>query len=344
MTSNPLWFVLAGFLLGFATSTLWEWFHFRKARLRLLEARTREVETGVRSRVEETAGAPARTVTAEREWTGQAYRSPGVFLESESPEPEKVAAPRPAVEPRRAVDDLVDDLAEQDQPLPPPTVAEVAAARVGSLPPRRRQEVLAALRRTTPPATKTDISSATKAFADSDDVQPFADEAPLAPPDPGRAWRDDKSLTKPSTDHPDDLSKITGIGDVYRQRLFRAGYYTWRQIAEADLSTLRQATGAYPSSNVEEWPPQARALMAKYQREQAAYDGPPPDELTKILGIGKVSAQTLYRAGICTYEQLASASVPALAALFPIAVAGDQPDFAAWIVQAARLADQKHGS
>lgn len=339
MTSNPLWFVLAGFLLGFATSTLWEWFHFRKARLRMLESRTRDVDGGVRSRTDESAGVPSRRVAAEREWTGQAYRSPGIFLESESPEPERIAARRPAAEPSWPVD-VHDD---QDAPVPPPTVAEVASARVGSLPPRRRQEVLAALRRTTPPPAKPETPTAAKVGADDDEGPPF-DDAPLAPPDPGRAWRDDMSLTQPSTDHPDDLSKITGIGDVYRQRLFRAGYYTWRQIAEADLPTLRQATGAYPSSNVEEWPPQARALMLKHKREQASYVGPPPDELTKILGIGKVSAQTLYRAGICTYEQLASASVPALAALFPIAVAGDQPDFAAWIVQAARLADQKHGS
>ncbi len=28
MTMRLLWFVLAGFLLGFAASTLWEWLHF----------------------------------------------------------------------------------------------------------------------------------------------------------------------------------------------------------------------------------------------------------------------------------------------------------------------------
>ena len=54
--------------------------------------------------------------------------------------------------------------------------------------------------------------------------------------------------------------------------------------------------------------------------------------------------QSLYRAGICTFEQLAVTPVEELAALFPIAVAGDQPDFAQWVAQATRLADAKHQS
>jgi predicted flap endonuclease-1-like 5' DNA nuclease len=64
--------------------------------------------------------------------------------------------------------------------------------------------------------------------------------------------------------------------------------------------------------------------------------------MTKILGIGPVSASVLYRSGICTYEQLASTPVNDLEALFPIAVAGDQPDFGQWVTRAAALADEKH--
>src|SRR5690606_239608 len=173
---------------------------------------------------------------------------------------------------------------------------------------------------------------------------PHDESAPTAP-EPARprpSWRDDPNLTRRSQEHPDNLSKIRGIGDVYRQRLYRAGIYTWHQVATTDVSHLRQATNAHPSSNVEEWPVQARQLAEQQGRVNAVYIGPPPDELTQIVGIGPVSAQTLYRAGICTFEQLAMTPVDELAALFPVAVAGDQPDFAHWIAQATALADAKH--
>ena len=82
--------------------------------------------------------------------------------------------------------------------------------------------------------------------------------------------------------------------------------------------------------------------MEKHGRKNAVYGGPQPDDMTKILGIGPVGASVLYRAGICTYEQLATTPVADLEALFPVAVAGDQPDFAAWVARATMLADEKH--
>jgi predicted flap endonuclease-1-like 5' DNA nuclease len=146
---------------------------------------------------------------------------------------------------------------------------------------------------------------------------------------------------KRTENYPDELSKIKGIGDVYKKRLYAAGIYTWHQIAETDLETLRTATNAYPSSNVEEWPVQARQLAEKHGRKNALYTGPSPDDLTSILGIGPISAQSLYRVGICTFEQLAETPVESLAALFPIAVAGDQPDFIGWVQKAQELAERK---
>jgi predicted flap endonuclease-1-like 5' DNA nuclease len=157
-----------------------------------------------------------------------------------------------------------------------------------------------------------------------------------------RRWASNPALTERTREYPDDLSKIKGIGDVYKQRLYRAGIYTWKQIAETDEETLRRAVSANQSSNIREWYGQAERLMEKHGRTEAIYSGPHPDDMTKILGIGPVSASVLYRAGICTYEQLASTSIEDLALLFPVAVAGDQPDFANWITRAEKLADEKH--
>ena len=41
---KALWFVLAGLILGFALSTLWEWLYFRRARLTLNGERVAELE------------------------------------------------------------------------------------------------------------------------------------------------------------------------------------------------------------------------------------------------------------------------------------------------------------
>ena len=393
MTMKLLWFVLAGFLLGFATSTLWEWFYFRKERLKLTDRRIRELEAKLREFEADTTSLTPTSSIATSAWSDPAYRSPGVFLESEEYEASDEAALGPEQErarPSGPVHDPLDSAvapasttrAEPVRAEPTPTViprieqtpADALRARRGDSP-RSRQEVLAALRRNSEAvqrgqapsriATEHPLSeSHSSSKPPSTLVSPIAPEVPETPtsssdtpasdtepagpsvtivPTPLRQrWINNPALTRRTEEYPDDLSKIKGIGDVYKQRLYRAGIYTWKQIAESDLDTLRRATSAYPSSNVDEWVVQAQKLLEKTGRDNAVYNGPLPDDLTKILGIGPVSAAALYRAGICTYEQLASTPIPDLAALFPVAVAGDQPDFAQWVARAAVLADEKH--
>ena len=206
----------------------------------------------------------------------------------------------------------------------------------------RRAEALAALRRTSAAMQRGADVKVEPRQEPTGSAAPSFVPAAETPVTSATHWSKDSTVTARATNHPDDLSKIRGIGDVYKQRLYRAGIYTWHQIAEADTDTLRKATSAYPSSNVEEWPEQATKLAAKAGRTGAIYEGPPPDDFTRIYGIGPVVLQSLYRAGICTFEQLAVTSVDELASLFPIAVAGDQPDFAQWVAQATQFADAKH--
>lgn len=423
MATNLLWFVLAGFLLGFATSTLWEWFYFRKERLKITDRRIRELEAKLREAEGETDSvlpptssthSPVPTVasvigasTRTSAWGDSGYRSPGVFLESEeydTVEGEKDAGERerplssapstpvtppvvptvnsltsppaspppashpPATPPSAAPAQSTGGSAESPfAPRPKqPTPADALRAKRNAGP-RSRQEVLAALRRNSeavqrgqfPPPEQDAVpgdtffpvvpKTNTQVGPASGDQQSPHNPPQAAPPkespvlSPARLrWVNNPKLTERSREYPDDLSKIKGIGEVYKQRLYRAGIYTWRQIAEGDVEMLRRATSAYPSSNVEEWLVQAEQLMERHGRKDAVYNGPPPDDLTRILGIGPVSASVLYRAGICTYEQLASTPVADLEALFPIAVAGDQPDFEQWVARAAALADEKY--
>jgi predicted flap endonuclease-1-like 5' DNA nuclease len=338
MTTTALWLVLAGFLLGFTASTLWEWFYFRKQRVKPREARARAPEDKAHGLhdlqelhdLEERGALPARAKRQPAAATS--YRSPGVFLESEGAPETPPAAPQPA---------LV--VAQDAAPLSPAPVSPRAPEQrlagqavqppersTGGSPPtgmRRRADIgLLSVRRE---------ALRSGASAQASPAQPAL---PASRP----AWIDDPALTARAQDYPDNLSKVKGIGEVYRQRLYQAGIFTWHQVATTDIVRLRQATNAYPSSNVEEWPVQARLLAERQGRVGAVYTGPRPDDLTKIVGIGPVGAQTLYRAGICTYEQLAVTPAEELAALFPIAVAGDQPDFPRWIAQAMTLADAKH--
>jgi len=47
MELELLWYVLAGFILGFIVSTLWEWLHFRRERIKLRDQRIAELEASI---------------------------------------------------------------------------------------------------------------------------------------------------------------------------------------------------------------------------------------------------------------------------------------------------------
>jgi predicted flap endonuclease-1-like 5' DNA nuclease len=355
MTMSLLWYVLAGVLLGFAASTLWEWLYFRRKRLNWESERVQELEQEL---ADEQALNEQMRRAREHENSGAVpeYASPSVFLESEAPAA-KVAATE-----KEGTLEVTGDL----------TVAEDVVQEASSNPtshetgtadkPVSSPTVLA---ERSPSAQQSSELAAQPASGAAIQVDGFEDDSTIlgrlaaelaqAPDDeqdaPDVSGEDDEESHESSdlrnmyvarsSDHPDNLSKIKGIGDVYKYRLYGSGIYTWHQVAESDIETLRVATNAYPGSNVEEWPGQARELAEKNGREGAFYTGPVPDDLKQIIGIGPVSELTLYRAGICTYAQLAGSTVNELQQLFPIAIAGDEPDFDQWIRLAIELANRK---
>lgn len=140
--------------------------------------------------------------------------------------------------------------------------------------------------------------------------------------------------------YPDNLTEIRGIGDVYEQRLYQAGIFTWHQLAQTDPETLRTVTKALPTSDPASWIEQARQLAQERGREGAVYTGPIPDDLTEIPGIDQVFEEQLYQAGIVTFAQLARLSPQALGEIIPAHQVGDNIDFTAWIERAATLSQQ----
>ncbi len=259
-------------------------------------------------------------------WPQPDYHSPDVFLDSEALEEEDLAPEGATVETQMRPASDADGHARDAIPQK----ARLATAERSADPVRaesgRPEAVMPVRSAATIEQLAANLSSRIQLDADGD-----------------RRGAEDyrQHYLQRSSDHPDDLSRIKGIGEVYKIRLYQAGIYTWHQIAQSDVDTLRAATNAYPSSNVDEWLEQAQQLAQKNGRQDAVYDGSPPDDLTKIIGIGPVGARTLYRAGVCTFEQLAGALPSELHDLFPIAIAGDEPNFQHWITQAVVLANRK---
>ncbi len=82
MTAAFWWYILAGFIVGFSLSTVWEWLYFRKRRMRITDRRIAELEQAMRTQARNAATVevlPEPGVT----WSATEYQSPGVLLENE---------------------------------------------------------------------------------------------------------------------------------------------------------------------------------------------------------------------------------------------------------------------
>jgi hypothetical protein len=90
MEGQLLWFLMAGFLLGFACSTLWEWFYYRGLRRRNLTAQVEvaSIDTAV----------PA-VAANEQPMVESSYRSPAIFIEGEEQNLEQPPGDQPTYEP-----------------------------------------------------------------------------------------------------------------------------------------------------------------------------------------------------------------------------------------------------
>jgi len=102
MDGRLVWFLLAGFVLGFASSMLWEWLYYRGQRMRMLALVAEEaaLKTQHASSVAPLVRAPGEP----SQWVTEEYQSPAVFLESEQlppVQPTNVSAAAPETTPNR---------------------------------------------------------------------------------------------------------------------------------------------------------------------------------------------------------------------------------------------------
>ena len=387
---EPVWYILAGFILGFAISTLWEWLYYRRYRVgddRMTGYRTdsyRVERTQVESsRVETQTPVGVRKAGIEPTWQSTQptpvlqsspefepaapsgpYRSPTISLNRErssailvvesnkgsqvrvaespaappsrtkleelqavehnitNPEsaPNVVPAAQTALDTETVIEPkpspMVDSIPTIDETLEAPV--EVEAQEPTNVTPTPQVNVI------TDPTAEQEIDeqeAAPKQEAILLSTHGHADQRPNEATVIGEQSRMEPRVPR-SRGYPDELTKIRGIGEVYKRRLFAANIFTFHHVATSDIEVLRRATQAAPNANVESWPSQAETLAQKYQRANASYSGPLPDNLQQIAGIGPYFAQQLYRNGICTYEQLADTSLEELKTIIPPSVLG----------------------
>lgn len=80
MTDSFWWHLLAGFILGFGVSTLWEWLYFRRKRMTIRDRYVAELEAAVRTYA---AAASQLNADATGDWSEPRFEKPPVFLETE---------------------------------------------------------------------------------------------------------------------------------------------------------------------------------------------------------------------------------------------------------------------
>ena len=169
---------------------------------------------------------------------------------------------------------------------------------------------------------------------DTTSVEP---ESVAASPQPG-VWKPEEIRG-----HPDNLSRVKGIGKVYRRRLYDAGIFTWHQLGQMSEDEIREIVHPFVSADVEQWPERARMLAERNGRIGAQYVGPPPDDLTEIQGIGSYAMQRLYKNGIWSFRQLAAIAPEELEEIIPISPSGGVIDHQRWIDTAGQLSQPHDG-
>ena len=157
---------------------------------------------------------------------------------------------------------------------------------------------------------------------------------------PAKMRGPDDPHNKPPQTGPTTSPPSTASATSTSRSLYQVGIFTWDQLSRVDAETLQQITRALPSSDTRAWIEQARELAQANNRIGAVYDGPLPEDLTRIHGVDQVYEDELYAAGIFTFRQLAECAPDELASIIPAHLAGEELDFASWVAQADSLRDE----
>lgn len=140
-----------------------------------------------------------------------------------------------------------------------------------------------------------------------------------------------------SSQCPQHLSDVNGIGSIFEQRLYVSGVGSFWELSQLTDRTLTEVLELDATQREHFDFAATRADAARLARETQSegrkWTGDQPDDLEPLEGIGAAIEKRLYNAGICTYAALAAASEETLAEICPLAKYRGA-DYARWIEQA----------
>ena len=146
------------------------------------------------------------------------------------------------------------------------------------------------------------------------------------------------------TDRVQPLTRVKGIGQKLRRRLYNAGVGTYWELASLSDDELRDILKLSPSqlerTNLEGIRAGALSLARETDTVGHIWSGHHVDDFEPMEGIGKVYEERLYEAGICTFEQLAGTTPEQLAEICH-APEMSAPDYGAWIAYAAQVVAER---
>lgn len=145
---------------------------------------------------------------------------------------------------------------------------------------------------------------------------------------------------------PQHLSDVKGIGAAFETRLYAAGigsYWELSRLTDRELAVILELDDVQAAQlDCAAIRADAARLAAETGSAGRKWSRDMPDDLEPIEGIGQVFEKRLYDAGICTYAALAASSPEELERLCP-GNASRRPDYASWIAQARRRAEEQEG-
>jgi predicted flap endonuclease-1-like 5' DNA nuclease len=146
------------------------------------------------------------------------------------------------------------------------------------------------------------------------------------------------------TDRVQPLTRVKGIGQKLRRRLYNAGVGTYWELASLSDDELRDILQLSPSqlerTNLEGIRAGAMSFARETDTVGHIWSGHQVDDFEPMEGIGKVYEERLYEAGICTFEQLAGTTPEQLAEICR-APEMSAPAYDGWIAYAAQVVAER---